>query len=245
MLGVLQLLWKGGLIIFAQKFSNHKLVPSAKGGETVKICDKLRRLRLQRGLTQEELADRCELSKSFISLLERDLTSPSLDTLSDLLETLGSDLPTFFREKDEKLVFGGEDIFVKEDPDGLRGMIRWLIPSAQKNQMEPILVEMAPGGETQEDDPHEGEEFGYVLAGTIRIVLGDRSEPVWPEALRTPQEIAARGLACRNPKCIGKVEQELAPAFVLAGGRYRCLYCESDAQAALSGGDAPVRKGKA
>ncbi len=144
----------------------------------MQIGDKLRRLRLQRGLTQEELADRCELSKSFISLLERDLTSPSLDTLADLLESLGSDLPTFFREKDEKLVFGGEDIFVKEDPELMKGMIRWLIPSAQKNQMEPILVVMGPGGETAEDDPHEGEEFGYVLSGTIRIVLGDRAERV-------------------------------------------------------------------
>ncbi len=144
----------------------------------MKIGNKIRRLRLQRGLTQAELADRCELSKSFISLLERDLTSPSLDTLSDLLETLGSDLPTFFRERDEKLVFGSEDIFVKEDPEGLKGMIRWLVPSAQKNQMEPILVEMGPGGETAEDDPHEGEEFGYVLSGVIRIVLGDRTERV-------------------------------------------------------------------
>ena len=117
----------------------------------MQIGDKLRRLRLQRGLTQEELADRCELSKSFISLLERDLTSPSLDTLADLLESLGSDLPTFFREKDEKLVFGSGDIFVKEDPELMKGMIRWLIPSAQKNQMEPILVEMGPGGETTED----------------------------------------------------------------------------------------------
>ena len=144
----------------------------------MKIGDKIRRLRLQRGLTQEELADRCELSKSFISLLERDLTSPSLDTLADLLETLGCDLPTFFRKQDEKLVFGAEDIFVKEDPEGMKGMIRWLIPSAQKNQMEPILLEMAPGGETAEADPHEGEEFGYVLAGTIKIVLGDRAERV-------------------------------------------------------------------
>ena len=144
----------------------------------MQIGDKLRRLRLQRGLTQEELADRCELSKSFISLLERDLTSPSPDTLADLLESLGSDLPTFFREKDEKLVFGSGDIFVKEDPELMKGMIRWLIPSAQKNQMEPILVEMGPGGETTEDDPHEGEEFGYVLSGAIKIVLGDRAERV-------------------------------------------------------------------
>ena len=132
---------------------------------------------MQRGLTQEELADRCELSKSFISLLERDLTSPSLDTLADLLETLGCDLPTFFRSSaSEKLVYGEEDIFVKEYPESYRGMIRWLIPSAQKNRMEPILLELGPGGETDEDDPHEGEEFGYVLQGTLKVVLGDHIE---------------------------------------------------------------------
>ena len=143
------------------------------------IGNRIRRLRLQRGLTQEELADRCELSKGFISLLERDLTSPSIATLMDILESLGSDLRTFFSETgDEKLVFGENDIFVKEDPEGIRGSIRWLVPSAQKNDMEPILLELGPGGETAEDDPHEGEEFGYVLSGSLKIILGDRIERV-------------------------------------------------------------------
>ena len=64
------------------------------------IGEKIKRLRLQRGLTQEELADRCELSKGFISLVERNLTSPSIATLeafalSVALSTpfLGSALP--------------------------------------------------------------------------------------------------------------------------------------------------------
>lgn len=145
----------------------------------MEIGKKIKRLRLQRGLTQEELADRCELSKGFISLLERDLTSPSIATLMDILESLGSDLRTFFSETgDEKLVFGENDIFVKEDPEGIRGSIRWLVPSAQKNDMEPILLELGPGGETGEDDPHEGEEFGYVLSGSLKIILGDRIERV-------------------------------------------------------------------
>jgi len=140
----------------------------------MEIGKEIKRLRLQRGLTQEELADRCELSKGFISLLERDLTSPSIATLMDILESLGSDLKTFFSKTgDEKLVFGEDDIFVKEDEEGIRGSIRWLVPSAQKNQMEPILVELGPGGETVEDDPHEGEEFGYVLKGEISIKIGN------------------------------------------------------------------------
>ena len=143
------------------------------------IGSKLKRLRLQRGLTQEELADRCELSKGFISQLERNLTTTTVSTLLDILETLGSDAATFFSEGEgEKIVFGEEDTFVKEDHEGMRGSIRWLIPSAQKNRMEPILLELDVGGETVEDDPHEGEEFGYVLVGTLKLVIGDRAERV-------------------------------------------------------------------
>ena len=72
------------------------------------------------------------------------------------------------------MVFGDDDICVKEDVEGLKGHIRWLVPTAQKNSMEPILVEMAAGGETEMQDPHEGEEFGYVLSGSVIIELGER-----------------------------------------------------------------------
>ena len=48
----------------------------------MEIGEKIRRLRILNNLTQEELADRAELSKGFISQLERDLTSPSILTLS-------------------------------------------------------------------------------------------------------------------------------------------------------------------
>ena len=82
------------------------------------IGEKLRLMRLQKGLTQEELADRCELSKGFISQVERNLASPSIATLTDMLECLGSSLPAFFNEKPaEKTVFAPQDMFVKEDEE--------------------------------------------------------------------------------------------------------------------------------
>ena len=51
----------------------------------MEIGEKIKRLRTKLGLTQEELAARTELSKGFISQLERDLTSPSIATLMDIL----------------------------------------------------------------------------------------------------------------------------------------------------------------
>ena len=49
----------------------------------MEIGEKIKELRIERGLTQEELADRAELSKGFISQVERDLTSPSIATLGE------------------------------------------------------------------------------------------------------------------------------------------------------------------
>ena len=126
----------------------------------MEIGSKIKNLRLQKGLTQEELGDRCELSKGFISLLESDKTSPSMATLEDILNVLGTDFAHFFREESNKRVVYGKE-----------NEICWLIPNAQKNEMEPIMVTIEPGGSTYPDNPHEGEEFGYVTEGTITIVI--------------------------------------------------------------------------
>ena len=62
------------------------------------IGEKIRRLRMELQLTQEELADRTELTKGYISQVERDLASPSIATLVDILEALGTTLGEFFAE---------------------------------------------------------------------------------------------------------------------------------------------------
>ncbi len=137
------------------------------------IGENLKRLRTANSLTQQELADRCELTKGYISQLERDLTSPSISTLTDILECLGTDLGSFFIEAvDQKIVFKEEDVFVKESDGNYK--INWIIPNAQKYKMEPILVELGANSRTKEDEPHEGEEFGYVLAGAIMLNYGSQ-----------------------------------------------------------------------
>ena len=139
------------------------------------IGAKLKELRILKGLTQEELADRAELSKGFISQLERDLTSPSIATLMDILQCLGTSIGEFFNETpEEQIVFGKTDYFEKHDLE-LKNEIKWIIPNAQKNMMEPILLTLEPGGETYPDNPHEGEEFGYILQGNVSVHIGSKT----------------------------------------------------------------------
>lgn len=144
----------------------------------MEIGEKLRELRIQRGLTQEELADRCELSKGFISQVERELASPSIATLKDMLECLGVTLESFFSDQSkEKIVFTPQDMFEKQDEESGR-KITWLVPDAQKNSMEPILLELEPGGKSQVLPPHEGEEFGYVLRGQVCLSIGKKNHTI-------------------------------------------------------------------
>ncbi|MBQ9714390.1 MAG: helix-turn-helix transcriptional regulator [Clostridia bacterium] len=133
---------------------------------------KIKEMRNQKGLTQEELADRCELTKGYISQLENNLNSPSIATLTDILAALGSNLSEFFQEEEEEKVVFSKNEFIEKDSDGV--LWNWLIPNAQKNMMEPVLVELTEGAATSTDIPHEGEEFGYVLEGKLAIRLGNK-----------------------------------------------------------------------
>ena len=141
----------------------------------MQIGEKLKQLRLRTNLTQEELAIRCDLSKGFISQMERDQSSPSIATLVDILECLGTTPAEFFRDSvPEQVRYREEDAYSSEDED-LGHTITWIIPSAQKNEMEPILINLCPGGRTQIYDPHAGEVFGYVLAGAATLHRGKQA----------------------------------------------------------------------
>lgn len=139
----------------------------------MELGSKIKQLRQQKNLTQKELADRCELTKGYISQLENDLNSPSIATLCDILNALGSTLSEFFCEEQEEKVVFSEEEFIEKDSDGV--IWNWIIPNAQKNMLEPVLVELKEGAATTDDVAHEGEEFGYVLEGKLQIRLGKRN----------------------------------------------------------------------
>lgn len=136
------------------------------------IGEKIKNLRNRNGLTQQELADRTELTKGFISQLERGQVSASVVTLFDLIECLGVTPAEFFREEEKQIVFTEQEYFEKIDDAG--NSIQWVVPSAQRYQMEPLLVVVQPHAALEEDKPHNGEEFGYLISGRLNLHLGEK-----------------------------------------------------------------------
>lgn len=140
------------------------------------IGNKIKNLRILNGLTQEELAVRCDLTKGFISQLENNNNEPSISTLQDILTALGVSLSEFFKEEQEEQIVFTKDDFFSDSEDSHK--ITWLVPNSQKNDMEPIIVDIYPNESTTKDMPHEGQEFGYVLKGRVTLVIGNKSYKV-------------------------------------------------------------------
>lgn len=135
------------------------------------VGEKVKNLRLKMGLTQEELAERSDLTKGFISQLERGNTSPSVDTMALIVRALGTNLAEFFSETaQESAVYPWSEAVAVTD-ENLGHTMHFLIANAQTLDMEPVLLEIAPGGRSKSYSPYEGQSYGFVLSGSLVLHL--------------------------------------------------------------------------
>lgn len=142
------------------------------------IGHRMKELRIQYGLTQQELADRAELTKGFISQLERNQNSPSVGTLLDIIQCLGMTPAEFFTDSEpEQIVYKANDYFEKIDEEK-NSKVEWIIPNAQTGSMEPVRLTLHPGGSSEIYLPQECEEFGYVIKGTVKLCYGGKVHTV-------------------------------------------------------------------
>ncbi|WP_461213316.1 helix-turn-helix domain-containing protein [Lacticaseibacillus sp. GG6-2] len=137
------------------------------------IGRKIRDLRIQKNLTQEELGERTDLTKGYISQIEHNQSSPSMETFFDLVHVLGQTPAQFFSETpNQQLVYTQADqVEYSDDERGYH--LRWLVPESNENEMEPVRIEFAAQGEFKEFDPSPAETFVYVVRGRVALVLGE------------------------------------------------------------------------
>jgi DNA-binding transcriptional MerR regulator/quercetin dioxygenase-like cupin family protein len=143
-----------------------------RGGEAVRVgASRLRELRRERGLSLRDAADRSGLSVSFLSALERGTTGASIATVQRLTRAYGSTLLDLFgpttgadrrvvRRRDRPALEVGEGVRIEQLA---RGAVH----------LEPQLFVLAPGATSEDAYAHEGEEFLYVLTGSLSLWIGD------------------------------------------------------------------------
>jgi transcriptional regulator with XRE-family HTH domain len=144
---------------------------------------KIRKLRQERRLTLQELADLIGLSKPLLSQIENDQVTPPLATLLKIAKGLKVGIHFFFEDEGDRrklVLMRGDEGTVspasrrrpKSDAQGYR--YRSLAPGIRHKQMEPFLVEFES---TEWDDSyfysHDGEEFLYIVAGELEFHFGE------------------------------------------------------------------------
>jgi transcriptional regulator with XRE-family HTH domain/KaiC/GvpD/RAD55 family RecA-like ATPase len=162
---------------------DHRIVfPAIGGRRPINLGERVRVLREKMGFTQKELALQIGLTPSFISQLEKNLISPSLDSLLKLSERLNTPPVHFLMEGEEKslsrmVVKPGErkEVFLKEIRKA-GAKLQLLVSDAANRRMEAYLITL-PKGTTVRGHlfQHKGDEFAYVLEGELEVeVRGEK-----------------------------------------------------------------------
>jgi len=159
------------------------------------LGQRIKQLRQNKELTLRELGEKAKLSVSYLSLVERGLTSISLSSLQNIALALGVNTTTIFREMqstDSRVIrsYNNPTFRLNGDFEIWQSLAGRITPELR--DMEPVLITLLPGIEREDVVPysHTGEEFGYVLEGMLTVMVEDKTYDLNPgDSLHLPSQI--------------------------------------------------------
>jgi transcriptional regulator with XRE-family HTH domain len=140
------------------------------------IARKIRRMRIERGLTQQTVADEMGVTKGYISRIENSNTAPPVGTLISIAKVLGVDMNAIFDSENSETIMTltSEDqrVLVARDKSA---EIKYahLAMKFPNRQFEPYLVTVNYGEQFSQTMQHKGQEFWFSLKGIFEVVIND------------------------------------------------------------------------
>jgi quercetin dioxygenase-like cupin family protein/DNA-binding Xre family transcriptional regulator len=146
--------------------------------EAAFIGRELRALRHRKGLGLAQVAEATDISKSFLSLVEVGKSDITFSRLMRLVSFYGISITDLVPGQGDaglvSVLRSGDQKVMAFPAEGIRDVV--LTPDT-KRTMLPILAEFEPGAKNVEPSVHDGEEFVYVLEGSI-VVHFDGAESI-------------------------------------------------------------------
>jgi len=180
-------------------------VASSSGDPLHPLGERMRERRKELGLSLEELAARTDLSASFLSLVERNINNPSLDSLYRIAEAL--EVPQFYFSVDAYPAVGAQNPVVRRTeriqitfpPGDVTSEL--LVPNL-RNRLEVFISRVkAAAGNVARTPKMASEECLYVMEGRLRIVLHEQEY-----LLEAGDSIYIQGFALREISAVGEEE---------------------------------------
>jgi DNA-binding transcriptional MerR regulator len=143
---------------------------AADNGRATDIGRKLRAMRKKQGLGVAEAARRAKISAGFVSAIELSRANPSVATLQRLTAAYGTTvLDLYEMPRRPKRLVRPRERQVIETASG----IRMELLSVGTRQLQSMLFRVPPGAGSDGSYSHEGEEFIYMLSGTLELWLDE------------------------------------------------------------------------
>jgi transcriptional regulator with XRE-family HTH domain len=141
--------------------------------DLVKVGERLRRLRKERGWKLEDLAERTNLSRAYLSRLENGERQPSLTALFHVAQAYGVAFSSLF-ESEPDLERG---VIVRAAQAPVRRGNGLFYASLSRGSwafnLHPIRIVVPAEREEGEVYQHEGEQWLYVVSGSLGLEIGD------------------------------------------------------------------------
>jgi transcriptional regulator with XRE-family HTH domain len=149
---------------------------SRKGSVTMNLGAKLKEIRKQKRLTIADLAQKTGLSNGYLSNVERNLNSPTIESLRKIVDALSISLVELFQEQKEGTGVVRKDERVTMIKSADNSILYELLSPSRDKSMEAMLMTLKPGAESgARPHSHVGEDFGFILKGKIFYKIGEDS----------------------------------------------------------------------
>lgn len=156
----------------------------AENYDTESIGARLNQLRKEHRYSIRALAQRAGVSASLISDIEKSKVEPSISTLKRLASALGTNITYFFSQPShangrvvratERVPLDGLSPIAEGRAAIEAGGVRFELASPKEAEAIEAIYGRYEVGASIGDEPltHEGEEWGMVLAGRLKVTVG-------------------------------------------------------------------------
>lgn len=181
------------------------------------LGDRIRARRKELGLSQGDLALRADMTASFVSQVERGVTSPSIDSLYKISHALDVPIFHFLLEPQAKspVVRHNERIRITWPQAGPELTFQLLSPSTSQ-RLEAFLTEWEsaePGSAAVSGFGDTTEEFIYVLEGQLEVRLAADVYLLGPGDTVCFEGAMLRGMEPRGDRAVRFISVITPPAF--------------------------------
>jgi quercetin dioxygenase-like cupin family protein/ribosome-binding protein aMBF1 (putative translation factor) len=160
---------------------------SPKEDIQVNVGERFRSVRKSRSLSLQDVSQRTDMNISLLEQIEDGTIAPPLGVVIKLAKALDMKIGYFISGEEDRpfTIVRRDDKKVISRYDSKKGKQYGyeyvsLAPHKKDRHMEPFLVTLEPAATEEERSTHDGQEFIYVLTGTMEVRLGEEIHILQP-----------------------------------------------------------------